>query len=67
MATNAERVAALRARRRKREIQLTVTLGSDEADEVVRAGYDVRSKDPKAAAAALRLFIADTIACNGVA
>jgi hypothetical protein len=43
-------------------MQLTVTLGSDEADEVVRAGYDIRSKDPKAAAAALRLFIADTIA-----
>ena len=55
-----------RARRRKALMRLTITLGSDEADEVVRAGYNVRAEDPEVAAEALRLFLSDMIALRDV-
>ena len=63
VATSRERMAAHRERKKKRQLRLSLTIGSEDADEMIRCGYDVRAADPAAAVAAAERFISDTIAC----
>jgi hypothetical protein len=42
--TAAERVRAVRERRRRREIQLTVVLHEDDLGEIARRGYEARPR-----------------------
>jgi hypothetical protein len=44
-------------------LRLSLTIGGEEADEMIRCGYDVRAADPAEAVAAAERFISDTIAC----
>jgi hypothetical protein len=60
--TTAERVRAVRERRRRREIQLTVVLHEDDLGEIARRGYEgAASTDPKLRAEAVSLFISATL------
>ena len=63
VATSRGRMAAHRERKKKRQLRLSLTIGSEDADEMIRCGYDVRAADPAAAVAAAERFISDTIAC----
>jgi hypothetical protein len=63
VATSRERMAAHRERKKKRQLRLSRTIGGEDADEMIRCGYDVRAADPAAAVAAAERFISDTIAC----
>ena len=63
VATSRERMAAHRERKKTRQLRLSLTIGGEDADEMIRCGYDVRAADPAAAVAAAERFISDTIAC----
>ena len=67
MATGAERMRAMRERRRKRLKKFTVEISQDQVEEVGRIEggiYEgVLSASPHAAGEGLALFISDTIAC----
>jgi hypothetical protein len=60
--TAAERVRAVRERRRRREIQLTVVLHEDDLGEIARRGYEgAASTNSKLRAEAVSLFVSDTL------
>jgi hypothetical protein len=60
--TAAERVRAVRERRRRREIQLTVVLHEDDMAEIAKRGYEgAASTNPKLRAEAVSLFVSDTL------
>jgi hypothetical protein len=46
LATSKERMAAHRERKKKRQLRLSLTIGGEDADEMIRCGYDVRAADP---------------------
>ena len=57
-------MAAHRERKKKRQLRLSLTIGGEDADEIIRCGYDVRAADPAAAVAAAERFpFSDAIAC----
>jgi hypothetical protein len=65
--TAAERVRAVRERRRRREIQLMVVLHEDELREIARRGYDdAATTDRRRQAEAVSLFVYDVL-LTGVA
>ena len=60
--TAAERVRAVRERRRRREIQLTVVLHEDDLREIARHGYDgAASTDRAREGEAVQLWITDRL------
>jgi hypothetical protein len=60
--TATERVRAVRERRRRREIQLTVVLHQDDLREIARRGYeDAATTDRRRQGEAVSLFISDTL------
>jgi hypothetical protein len=60
--TASERVRAVRERRRRREIQLTVVMHEDDMAEIAKRGYEgAASTDPKLQAEAVSLFVSDTL------
>jgi hypothetical protein len=52
LATSKERMAAHRERKKTRQLRLSLTIGGEDADEMIQCGYDVRAADPAAAVAA---------------
>ena len=58
--TPAQRMRALRARCRRREVQLTIEVSETDLREIALAGYaDAASTDRKAQAQAVAIFVSD--------
>ena len=58
--TPAQRMRALRARCRRREVQLTIEVSETDLREIALAGYaDAASTDRRARAQAVAIFVSD--------
>ncbi len=64
MATSKERVAKMRARRKKRRLVISVELDLADLREIILAGYpDAASTAREAQSKAVSLFLSDAVNC----